>query len=122
MKFVIAIEPGTDSTAVAMVDNARAGDLAGAIIGGAIGSQFGSGNGRLAATAAGSVIGSNVADQADEHPRRPNVRRARGPVSYREESPAYYAPQQRYYSPAPQYLSSEPGGPIVIQGGGYGGY
>lgn len=98
----------------------NAGNVTGAIIGGAVGSQFGGGNGRLAATAAGAVIGSNVADRMDENSRRNNLRRARGPVNQYQESPVYYEP--RHYRPSPQYLSSEPGGPIMIQGGGYGGY
>lgn len=99
----------------------NAGNMAGAIIGGAVGSQFGGGNGRLAATAAGSLIGSNIADRMDENARRQSMRRARAPVAYHEDF-THYAPQQRYYRPSPQYLSSEPGGPVVIQGGGYGGY
>jgi len=96
----------------------NAGNVSGAIIGGAAGSQLGSGNGRLAATAAGAVIGSNVADRAQDNSRRQSVRQTRGPVTSYVDQPAY-APQQRYSRPSVQYLSSEPGGPVVIQGGGY---
>lgn len=96
----------------------NAGNMTGAIIGGAVGSQIGGGNGRLAATAAGAVIGSNVADRVQDNSRRQNVRQTRGPVNSYVEQPDY-APQQRYYRPSVQYLSSEPGGPVMIQGGGY---
>lgn len=96
----------------------NAGNMAGAIVGGAVGSQVGGGNGRLAATAAGAVIGSNMADRADENARRQNTRQPRAPVNTYADQPAY-APQQRYYRPSVQYQSSEPGGPVVIQGGGY---
>ncbi len=92
--------------------------MTGAIIGGAVGSQIGGGNGRLAATAAGAVIGSNVADSAQDNSRRQSVRQTRGPVTSYVDQPDY-APQQRYYRPSVQYLSSEPGGPVMIQGGGY---
>ncbi|MBZ0105456.1 MAG: glycine zipper 2TM domain-containing protein [Sulfuricella denitrificans] len=96
-----------------------AGNVTGAIIGGAVGSQFGGGNGRLGATAAGAVIGSSVADRMDENTRRQGLRRPQRDVNNYDEEPGYAAPPQRYYRPSPQYLSSEPGAPVVIQGGGY---
>jgi hypothetical protein len=44
------------------VDNTAA-RVAGAIVGGAVGSRFGGGNGRLATTAAGAVLGSIIAGE-----------------------------------------------------------
>lgn len=85
--------------------NAQIGTLGGAAAGGLIGSQFGHGNGKLAATGAGvllgGLIGNNVGTSLD---------RANSAYYYNEPPPPpppptyYYAPPPSYYYyPAPSY-------------------
>jgi len=71
-------------------DNGLFGAVIGAATGGFLGSNIGSGKGQLAATAAGTLIGSSMAQASDYDPYGSNYR-----VHYLQPRPVYVAPEPR---------------------------
>ncbi len=80
------------------------GGILGAIAGGLLGAQVGQGNGRVAASALGAVIGYN-AGQANSGPYYGPPQQAYYPQQqvYYPQQQAYYPPQQ-YYQPPPRVV------------------
>ncbi len=85
--------------------HADGGGILGAIAGGLLGAQVGQGNGRVAASALGAVIGYN-AGQTSSRPYYAS------PQYYPQQQVYYpqqaYYPQQRVYYPPQQYYQAPP--------------
>jgi hypothetical protein len=79
--------------------------MVGAIAGGLLGSQVGQGNGRIAASALGAVLGFN-AGQTLSQPQPYNV----PPRAYYVPArPAYYRPPVVYYAPPVRWRGDDDG-------------
>ena len=72
------------------------GGVLGAIAGGLLGSQVGQGNGRIASSALGAVLGYNAGQSMSGQPY------------YAPPQQAYYPPQQTYYPPQGYYQPAPP--------------
>ena len=80
-------------------------DILGAAVGGLIGSQFGQGNGKLAMTAIGAVIGDRMTEQSYGSPHSSNYSYQPDPYDRRYSGPNYQAPVRINVYPSQPYYS-----------------
>jgi len=81
-------------------------DILGAAVGGLIGSQFGQGDGKLAMTAIGAVIGDRVTEQNYRAPNPSHYSYQPDPYDQRYSGSAYQAPVRiNVYPSQPHYVN-----------------
>ena len=100
---LIAVSLAATIGLVSLPAHADGGGILGAIAGGLLGAQVGQGNGRVAASALGAVIGYN-AGQTYSRPYYVPPQQAYYPQQvYYPQQQVYYPPQQ-YYQPPPRVV------------------